>query len=117
MSGLTILIYGLPAFFASMPGLWALATQRKILGWILIAGAVAVTIPFALFLDRTRTMAMTEDGLVADDWAVSFVLPPLLGLLYLIVATIVCVVWAFSVRRGNGAARFPDALARSGIQE
>jgi hypothetical protein len=97
--GLYAVMYGFPALIASVPGWWALADQRRLLGWLVIAGAVVVTIPLAILADRARTRAQLEAGHIPDDWAVSLVLPFFLGVLYLLAATIVCVVFAVLIKR------------------
>ncbi|OQW61139.1 MAG: hypothetical protein A4S17_01935 [Proteobacteria bacterium HN_bin10] len=97
--GLYVVIYGIPAFVASVPGLFALANQRRLLGWSVIAGAVVVTIPLAILADRARTRAHLEAGHIPDDYPVSLVLPFFLGVLYLLAATIVCVAFALLIKR------------------
>jgi hypothetical protein len=98
VSTLVLLIYGVPAFIASIPGLVALGHQRRLLGWLMIAGAVVVTIPVAIFLDRWSTRAMAEDGVI-DNWAASLLLPFFLGVLYLLAATIGYAVCALLTKR------------------
>lgn len=98
---LYVVIYGIPAFIASIPGLWALANQRRLLGSLVIVGAVVVTIPLAILADRARTRAQLEAGHIPDDWAVSLALPFFLGVSYFLAATIVCVAFALLVRRPN----------------
>ena len=95
----SLFIYGLPASIASIPGLWALGRQRRMLGWLLIAGAVVVTIPVAIIADRMRTRALLEEGFTPDDWPVSLALPFVFGLLYILAASIVCVVFALLAKR------------------
>lgn len=96
---LYVAIYGFPAFIASVPGLWALADQRRLLGWLVIAGAIIVTIPLAILADKTRTRAHLEAGHIPDDYAVSLALPIFLGVLYFLAATIVCVAFALLIKR------------------
>jgi hypothetical protein len=98
---LLLCVYGLPAFIASIPGFVALGDRRSRLGWALIVGGVIVAIPGAFLLDRARTSAMTEAGLVADDWAVSLVLPFFLSVLYAIAGGIVYVVLPLLFKRSN----------------
>jgi len=92
-------MYGIPAFIASVPGLFALASHRRLLGWIVIVGAVVVTIPLAILADRARVDAQLEAGHIPDDWAVTLVLPFFLGVLYFVAATIFCVAFALLVKR------------------
>lgn len=94
-----LFVHGIPALIAAIPGFWALGDKRPLLGWLVIAGAFAVTIPFAIISDRMRTRAMTEAGLIADDWPVMLVTPFFFGVLYLIAAAIVCAVFALVIRR------------------
>lgn len=98
---LYLFMYGIPAFIASIPGLWALGHQRRLLGWLVIAGAVVVTIPVAIIADRMRTRALSEAGFVADDWPVTLVTPFFFGVLYFVAAAVVCAVCALLIKRRN----------------
>ena len=90
--GFYLVIYGIPALIASIPGLAVLGRKRWWLGWLLVAGAVVVTIPVAIIADRLHTRALTQAGHIADDW-VSFVVRPFIyGVLYFFAAS---VVWGF----------------------
>lgn len=88
---LLLAVYGIPAFIASVPGLWVLSGKRWLLGWSLVVGAIVVTIPGAIIADRMHTRALTEAGYVADDWPVMLVRPFFFGVLYFLVASVVCV--------------------------
>ncbi len=96
---LYVAMYGFPAVIASVPGLVALANQRRLLGWMVIVGAIVVTIPLAILADRMRVDAQLEAGHIPDDWAVTLVLPTFLGVLYFLAATIFCAAFALLVKR------------------
>jgi len=100
---LYVAMYGFPAFIASVPGLFALANRRRLLGWMVVLGAIVVAIPLAILADRMRVDAQLEAGHIPDDWAVTLVLPFFLGVVYFLAATIFCVAFALLVKRPQPA--------------
>lgn len=83
-----LVVHGVPAGIASIPGRFALGRKRWVLGWLLVAGAIAVSFPVAIIADRMHTRALTEAGHIAGDWPVMIARPFVYGVLYLLVTGI-----------------------------
>lgn len=87
-------VLGIPFFVASLPGLIAWAYQRKILGSLIIVGALcALVIP-----RRLETERLLAQGIVADS--LDFLILPLkYAIPYAVIATLFTTVFMLLVKR------------------
>jgi hypothetical protein len=98
-----LVIYGLPLMLASLPGLLAIG-ERRILGVVLLAGALAAVIGLPVW-QNSATRAALERGEIRDDIAFLF-LPAVFGAAYLLLASLVLAAFVLSdrfLRRENRA--------------
>lgn len=84
---LWLVVYGLPLVLAVMPGLFALGGQRRILGMMLLVGAVAAVIGLPL-LQHFGTQAALKRGEIRDDIAFLF-LPTVFAVAYALMGWLV----------------------------
>lgn len=82
-----LFLYGAPSLLAAMPGLVALGNRRKILGTVLLVGAVIV-IAVPVYLEQLGLKAAVARGELRDDIAFLFI-PWFFGVVYALAASIV----------------------------
>jgi hypothetical protein len=62
-----LILYGPPTLLAATPGIVAIVVRRPRLGCLQILGALIVTFPLSIYLDRLETAELTARGYIADS--------------------------------------------------